>query len=85
MARSAYEQFAGIHRRPPDSEGRFTTPSGRSYLRYKFRIWPGRGAPIETTIRQELLGELRHIDPDYPEWKVAISYEIERGSSKRAH
>lgn len=83
LAQSAYAQFPGIHRRPPSAEGRFTTPSGKAYLRYKFRIWPGRGGPIETTFKQELLGALRRIDPEYAEWMIAISYEVEQAPDKR--
>jgi len=77
-AGAIYDQFPGIHRRPPGAEGRFTTRSGKAYLRYKFRIWPGRGGPIETSFKQELLESLRRIDPDYTEWMIAISYEVEQ-------
>ena len=84
VAQSAFEQFPGIHRRPPGTEGRFSTPSGKSYLRYKFRIWPGRGGPIETTFKQELLGALRRIDPEYADWMIAISYEVEQVAGRRS-
>jgi len=85
VAESVREQFPGIHRRPPGVEGRFTAPSGKKYLRYKFRIWPGRGGPIETSFKQELLAALQRIETDYPEWKIAVSYETEEATGKRVH
>lgn len=83
-ATAVYDQFPGIHRRPPGIEGRFTTRSGKAYVRYKFRIWPGRGGPIETSFKQEILGALRRIDPEYSEWMIAISYEVEQIAGKGA-
>jgi len=73
-----YEQFPGILRTPPDYEGVQETSSGRSFLRVKFRIWPGRGGPIETMFKQEIVQALKGIDPDYADWMVAINYEVER-------
>jgi small conductance mechanosensitive channel len=78
MTDSVIEQFAGIFRAPAEVMGRFSTPSGRSYLRIKFRIWPGRGGPIETAFKQELMQSLKKIDPDYADWMVAVSYEVEK-------
>jgi len=75
---SAYEQFPGILRTPPDYEGIQKTSSGRSYLRVKFRIWPGRGSPIETMFKQEVVQALKGIDPDYADWMVAVNYEVEQ-------
>jgi small conductance mechanosensitive channel len=72
------EQFPGILRTPPDYEGIQTTSSGRTYLRVKFRIWPGRGGPIETGFKQEVIQALKAIDPDYADWMVSINYEVER-------
>lgn len=71
------EQYPGLLRMPPDYEGRHTTSSGRTYLRVKFRIWPGRGGPIETTFKQEILQALKSVDPNYSDWMVAINYEVE--------
>ena len=83
VAQSAYEQFPGIHRRPPGAEGRLATSSGKAYLRYKFRIWPGRGGPLETVFKQELLVALKGIDPEYADWMVAIGYEVEQSVGRR--
>lgn len=53
-------------------QGCLATLSGWSCLRYKFRIWPGRGGPIETTFEQALPGALRRIDPEYADWVIAV-------------
>ncbi len=78
MTASVIEQFAGIFRAPAEVMGRFETTSGRRYLRIKFRIWPGRGVPIETAFKQELMQSLKKIDPDYADWMVAVAYEVEK-------
>lgn len=75
---SVLEQFAGVFRAPPEVLGRFTTASGKTYLRIKFRIWPDRGGPVEAAFKQELVQSLRQIDPAYADWMVAINYEVEK-------
>lgn len=72
------EQFPGILMKDPSSENRITLNSGKQFLRIKFRIWPNRGQPIETTYLQELLNELKQADADYQPWMIAINYEVER-------
>ena len=72
------QQFPGIFMTEPSSEGRIKFDGGKEILRIKFRIWPNRGQPIETTYFQELIAEIAQIDPDYKPWMVAISYEVER-------
>ncbi len=79
---SVIEQFASVFRAPPDMVGRFETSSGRRYLRIKFRVWPGRGGPIETAFKQELIQSLKKIDPDYADWMVAVNYEVEKRAPK---
>ena len=71
------EQFPGILITPPSIEGRMQTSSGKTYLRVKFRIWPGRGMPIETTFKQELVQALKTIEPTYADWMVTVNYEVE--------
>jgi small conductance mechanosensitive channel len=75
---SASEQFAGILTAPPSIEGVKKTSSGREFIRTKFRIWPGRGLPIETTFKQDLLQMLKLLDPNYRDWMVTVSYEVEK-------
>ncbi|NND55937.1 MAG: mechanosensitive ion channel, partial [Xanthomonadales bacterium] len=72
-----FEQFPGIFITKPTSEGRIKFRSGREILRIKFRVWPGRGQPIETTFVQQLTAELKQTDPDFQPWMIAIGYEVE--------
>jgi small-conductance mechanosensitive channel len=78
MMRSASEQFTGILVAPPSVEGRVRTGTSREFIRVKFRIWPGRGGPIETTFRQELFRRIEKIDPAYSDWMVSVAYEVEK-------
>lgn len=78
VMRSITEQFAGILMTEPSPEGRVRLESGKEFLRIKFRIWPNRGQPIETTFVQELAAELKKTDPDYQPWMIAIFYEVEK-------
>lgn len=75
---AAQEQFRGILMTEPSSEGRQVLGSGREFLRIKFRIWPNRGQPIETTFVQELLAEMKRRDPDFQPWMIAVTYEVEK-------
>lgn len=82
MTESVYEQFAGVFRAAPDVIGRLTTPSGKSYLRIKFRIWPGRGGPIEKAFKQELTRTLKSVDEKYEDWMVSVDFEVEKSAPK---
>lgn len=78
VMRSTYEQFPGIFISAPSSQGRIKLKSEKEFLRLKFRIWPNRGQPIETAFNQELVAELKRSDPDYQNWMVVITYEVEQ-------
>jgi small conductance mechanosensitive channel len=78
IATAAFEQFPGIFITPPSSEGVIKTQSGRIFLRTKFRIWPGRGNPLETGIKSEIVQALKQFDPAYSDWMVSVSYEVEK-------
>ena len=78
LTNAAIDQFPRIHRAPPEIMGQETASSGRSYIRIKFRLWPGRGGPIETTFKQELLAACKEIDPAYADWMVAVNFEVEK-------
>jgi small conductance mechanosensitive channel len=80
LMNAAQEQFAGILMTDPSDEGRKTFSSGKEVLRIKFRIWPNRGQPIETSFVQELSAELKRRDPDYQPWMIAVTYEVEKQS-----
>lgn len=75
---AATEQFPGIAIAPPSIEGRFTTSTGKHYLRIKFRIWPGRGGPLETTFRQELQELVKQLVPQLEDWMISVYYEVEK-------
>lgn len=49
----------------------------RVYTRVKFRIWPGRGAPIENVYKSEIVAIFKKIEPDYEPWMVSINNEID--------
>jgi small conductance mechanosensitive channel len=76
-------QFPGVSAREPAIVGRQRLDSGKEFLRLKFRIWPNRGGPIETTFRQELEAELKRENPDYQAWMISIAYEIEARTAAR--
>lgn len=78
LMQAVYQQFPGILMTEPSNEGRQSFGSGKEILRLKFRIWPNRGQPIESTFVQELVAELRCTDPDYQPWMVAVTYEVEK-------
>jgi small conductance mechanosensitive channel len=62
-------------------DGRFTTSPGKAFLRIRFYLWPGRGAPIETNFKQEVVQALKALDPSYGDWMVAVNYEAEKKST----
>ncbi len=78
LMRSAQEQFPGILMTEPSSEGRLTFSSGKEIVRIKFRIWPNRGQPIESSYVQEVVAEMKKLDPDYQPWMVPVTYEVEK-------
>jgi small conductance mechanosensitive channel len=76
-------QFPGVSVREPAIVGRQRLDSGKEFLRLKFRVWPNRGGPLETTFRQELEAELKRENPDYQAWMIAVAYEIEARTAAR--
>jgi len=80
LLKSTAEQIPGVFRMPPNTEGRFRTSSGKEFLRVRFCLWPGRGGPIETTFKQEVVQALKTIDTSYEEWMVTVNYEVEKKS-----
>lgn len=77
LAQGVHDQFPGILVTPPAIEGEKQTSAGRRFLRIKFRVWPGRGTPIEQSFKQEVVQELARLDSAYKDWMVAVYYEIE--------
>ena len=59
ITRGFVEQYPGILRDKPEIGAPCSTPAGRTYVRVKFRIWPGRSAPIENAYKQEIVQTLK--------------------------
>ena len=78
IVQATFEQLSGTFVYPPSIEGRIKTSSGKEFLRIKFRLWPGRGSPIETVFKQEVYYALKALDPNYQDWMVTVNYEVER-------
>ena len=78
IVNATFEQISGTFVYPPSIEGRIKTSSGKEFLRVKFRLWPGRGTPIETVFKQEVFYSLKALDPNYQDWMVTVNYEVER-------
>jgi len=78
IASGAFEQYTGVLLSAPSIEGRVRTSSGKEFVRVKFRVWPGRGAAIESGLRNELLGVIKRIAPEYQDWMITVNHEIER-------
>lgn len=76
-------EFPGVSAREPAMVGRQKLDSGKEFLRLKFRVWPNRGGPIETTFRQELEAELKRENAEYQSWMISIAYEIEARAAAR--
>jgi hypothetical protein len=83
MMSSFAREFPGLCVREPAIVGRQRLDSGKEFLRLKFRIWPNRGAPIETTFRQELEAELARENADYKQWMISVTYELEARTAAR--
>jgi small-conductance mechanosensitive channel len=77
---AAYDQFPGLFITEPSVEGRIKTRTDKEFARFKFRIWPGRGAVLETALKQEIFQSLKTLNPDYADWMVTVSYEVEKKS-----
>ena len=84
IMQGTHEQFAGILISGASSEGRLKLKSGKEILRLKFRIWPNRGQPIETSFTQEMTAELKKQHPEYQPWMIATSYEVEQRKNRAA-
>jgi small-conductance mechanosensitive channel len=78
LAASVHEQLPGLLITGPSLEERVQTSSGKEFLRVEFRIWPGRGGPLETSFKAELIEALKTIDPNYADWMVSVNYEVQQ-------
>jgi small-conductance mechanosensitive channel len=77
LARDAHEQFSGIFLAAPTILGERTTSLGTAYVRVKFRVWPGQGTIVETTLRQAAADAMKELVPGYADWMVSVHYRAE--------
>lgn len=77
---AAYEQCAGIFISAPLIKGRIKTSNGIEFFRVEFRIWPGRGELLETTLKQQISISIRKIDSEFPDSFVSVGYELDSHS-----
>ncbi len=79
IAKSCHEQHPGTILLPPSQEGTFSTNAndGAEFFRIKFKIWPGQGQILETSLKQAVLLGLKRIDPEYADWMTTIHYRAE--------
>lgn len=45
-----------------------------SALSTQLRLWPGQGALVENQLVRRVVAAMREVEPDYPDWKVAVTY-----------
>jgi small-conductance mechanosensitive channel len=45
-----------------------------NFVRVQFKIWPGQGALIENTFRQQVVSSLKTLKADYADWQVPVTY-----------
>lgn len=76
-ARSLTQQYPAIFLRPPSFARADIEDPARAIYRVTFRIWPGRGGPIEGNFRQELLQRMKTIEDDFADWRVSVNTEVE--------
>jgi moderate conductance mechanosensitive channel len=99
VADGAFRQFSGIMIREPsvmtiggapsepmpgDEDAPQPPPEQATYVRVKFRIWPGQGAVIESAVRLRVINALKRVDPEYQDWMVAVHYRVEPAFQRRA-
>lgn len=84
LSHSAHAQFAGIILMPPMVTRFSDEHCDREMARIKFRIWPGQGSVIESTVRQRLLATMRQFDDSYQDWMVSVHYRVAPAAERKA-
>lgn len=78
IARGMHAQYGAVILTEPEVMGvHEAVPGGWRYLRVKFRLWPGQGTILETSLKQRLLAALKQVHPDYADWMVTVTYRAE--------
>ncbi|HEU6449075.1 MAG TPA: mechanosensitive ion channel domain-containing protein [Verrucomicrobiae bacterium] len=80
-AKGMWMEFGGVILDEPALGEVVTLPgNGCSFLRVQFKIWPGQGALIETTFRQQIVNAMKAFEPDYTDWMVPVTYRVLKSS-----
>lgn len=75
VAEGMWRQFnAIILAEPSVTSVQSAHDSGWSYVRVRFKIWPGQGSLIETVFRQQMVSAMKAFDASYADWQVAVTY-----------
>jgi moderate conductance mechanosensitive channel len=78
IANGMVRQFGAIILNAPTIGGVETAwDTGWSFFRVHFKIWPGQGALIDVTFRQQVLKAIKVFDPAYTEWQVTVTYRAQ--------
>ena len=77
------QQFPAVLAREPRMAGPHKLDSGKELLRLEFRVWPNRGALVETAFRQELEARLKRFSSELEPWMIVVAYEIEARTTAR--
>ena len=75
IAAGMWAQFGAIILSKPDVGRPATAQAGGwKFVRVHFKIWPGQGALIENTFRQQVVKAMRSFDPAYADWQAPVTY-----------
>jgi small conductance mechanosensitive channel len=77
LALAAHQQYPGVLLLPPTVEGTHRTLAGYSFVRIKFRIWPGQTALLEGPVKAAAMQALDQLEPGYAVWMVSVHYRSE--------
>jgi small-conductance mechanosensitive channel len=75
IARGMWMQFGAIILTEPVVSSIETAEGGGwRFIRVHFKIWPGQGALIETTFRQQIINFMKTFSSAYADWQVPVTY-----------
>ncbi len=78
IARGMRAQHPAIILSDPEVFGvREAKPADWSYLRMKFRLWPGQEPLIQETFKQRVIMALKELDPNFAAWMVDITFRVD--------
>ncbi len=79
VAHGMWRQFGALILSEPVIEpAQNSIDGGWAFVRIQFRIWPGQGALVETTFRQQMVSAMKAFDSAYADWQVPVFYRAGR-------